>query len=487
MLDVSTPLTVRFAPSPTGGLHLGNARTALLNFLLARKSGGRFLLRIEDTDQERSTFAAEAELLWALAWLGMQPDGPVIRQSQRLMRYREVAYEFLDRGLAYLCFCDDAALERERTAAAARGEPPRYSGRCRHLPQAEALARMEAGEPYTIRFAVTPTTVCFADAIKGPVEVPSSAFGDFVLLRSSGWPSYNFAAAVDDADMGITLVLRGEDHLTNTARQILLYQAMGLTPPRFAHHGLLVDREGKKLSKRAGAVTVRACAEAGIPALAVAQYLASISGAVPLAAEAATLEDLAQLIDPTSLGRGSAAFLTEDLHSLAGRVFRSQPRAKILDQLQQSLPPTDPWRGLSEERRTTLVTALLPGVSSLTELRHHLDIFTHPEPLYSGQAIRTALDCRDLLATLLQHLHSFADEAYLDQDAASSVLRATATACGRKGRALYHPIRLALTGTDHGPELVHILTLVPVGALKRRLELFIHPDFQETPCNSTTP
>lgn len=487
MLDVSRPCTVRFAPSPTGSLHLGNARTAVLNYLLAHRSGGRFLLRIEDTDAERSSFAAEAELLFALAWLGLVPDGPVVRQSTRLARYQAVARQLLHAGRAYPCFCPEERLAAERAQALARGEAPRYSGRCRRLPQAEALARMDAGEPHTVRLAVEPATVAFTDAIKGPVEVPTSAFGDFVLLRSTGWPSYNFAAVVDDLDMGITVVLRGEDHLTNTARQILLYAALGATPPVFAHHGLLVDRHGKKLSKRSGATTVLAAREAGIPPLALAHYLAAISGAVAGNAPATSLEELAERFDPASLGRGNAVFLAEDLAQLAARAFRLQDPAAICQRLDETLPADDPWHSLAEAERHALVAALAPEAPSLEALRALLPIATHPAPLYCAEAIPAALRSRAALAAVLEELAPLPADARLAPAEAAALLRRASARCGAKGRAFYHPLRLALTGIHHGPELAVVLGLVPVAALRHRLALFVHPDVQEPSCNSTTP
>jgi glutamyl-tRNA synthetase/nondiscriminating glutamyl-tRNA synthetase len=240
------PWITRFAPSPTGTLHLGNARTAVLNCLLARQSGGKFLLRLEDTDQERSTFAAEAGILWSLAWLGLTPDEPVRHQSLRLPLYRQAVDILLGRGLAYPCFCSESELEHEREQAAARNLPPRYSGRCADLSADERTDRLARGESHVIRFRGScDTDIRFTDLIKGEITVPGTAFGDFVLLRSNGWPSYNLAVVVDDMDMGVNLVLRGEDHLTNTARQILLYRAFERTAPAFAHHGLLVDPDGK--------------------------------------------------------------------------------------------------------------------------------------------------------------------------------------------------------------------------------------------------
>jgi glutamyl/glutaminyl-tRNA synthetase len=398
MLDAATPWVVRFAPSPTGSLHLGNARTALLNFLLARKSGGRFLLRIEDTDAERSTFAAEAEILFALAWLGLTPDGPVVRQSTRIARYREVAMQLLDQGRAYPCFCSEERLAAQRTAALEAGEAPRYDGRCRRIPQ-----------------------------------------------------------------------------------------ALGAPIPRFAHHGLLVDRDGKKLSKRSGAATVMEAAQAGIPASALAQYLASISGAVDSAEPVINLAELVTRFDPTSLGRGNAVFLPEDLEHLAARTFRALPPEEICRKLAAILPQDAPWHRRSPEDQAALVRAALPASRHIHELEHTIQLFTQPFPCYSAEAIGAAREGRAVLAALLAKLAAFSEGTRLSSAEAGALLQAVGKECAVRGRALYHPVRLALTGTDRGPELTAMFEHVPVEILRARLRLFLHPESQETPCSSTTP
>ncbi|HCF05225.1 MAG TPA: hypothetical protein DEU72_03130, partial [Desulfomicrobiaceae bacterium] len=390
-------------------------------------------------------------------------------------------------GRAYPCFCSEERLAAQRTAALEAGEAPRYDGRCRRIPQAEALARVAAGEPHTLRLAVEPQAISFDDAIKGPMEVPSSAFGDFVLLRSNGWPSYNFAVVVDDMDMGITLVVRGEDHLTNTARQILLYQALGAPIPRFAHHGLLVDRDGKKLSKRSGAATVMEAAQAGIPASALAQYLASISGAVDSAEPVINLAELVTRFDPTSLGRGNAVFLPEDLEHLAARTFRALPPEEICRKLAAILPQDAPWHRRSPEDQAALVRAALPASRHIHELEHTIQLFTQPFPCYSAEAIGAAREGRAVLAALLAKLAAFSEGTRLSSAEAGALLQAVGKECAVRGRALYHPVRLALTGTDRGPELTAMFEHVPVEILRARLRLFLHPESQETPCSSTTP
>lgn len=465
------PWVTRFAPSPTGVLHLGNARTAILNFLLARQSGGRFLLRLEDTDQERSTFAAEAAILWSLSWLGLAPDEPARHQSLRLPLYRQAVDRLLAEYRAYPCFCTEAELEREREAATAANLPPRYSGRCAGLCATERAERVARGEAHAVRFRLpADADASFTDLIKGPVTVPAGAFGDFVLLRSNGWPSYNLAVVVDDADMGVTLVLRGEDHLTNTARQILLYRAFGLAAPQFAHHGLLVDPDGKKLSKRSGALGIPDCIRAGLDPLAVVHYLASLSGALPTKHLFASLEDMAGAFNPFALGRGNAVMNPDEMKALSARYFRAADPALQVQALDETLPAGDAWHVMDRQLRLDLALGLRENAATLDELRALLPCFTEPDVRFDSRAIGHLADSETVLRALDEGLAAFDAQARLTPKEASAILHETAARAGVKGRALYHPIRLALTGTESGPELAALLTLLPTDNLRRRIQ-----------------
>lgn len=469
------PWVTRFAPSPTGTLHLGNARTAILNFLLARQSGGKFLLRLEDTDQERSTFAAEAAILWSLSWLGLAPDEPVRHQSLRLALYREAVDRLLDADRAYPCFCTEAELERDRQDAAAANLPPRYGGRCAGLSPDERRARSERGEAHAIRFRLPDRAeVAFTDLIKKDVTVPAGAFGDFVLLRSNGWPSYNLAVVVDDADMGVNLVLRGEDHLTNTARQILLYEALGLAAPAFAHHGLLTDTQGRKLSKRGGAMSIPDCMDMGLEPLAVVQYLASLSGALPAKTLFSSLDGMAGAFNPFALGRGNAAMSLDELQALSARVFRSADPAGQAARLDESLPAHDAWHGLDSAVRLELVSSLRENAANLRELAALLPLFTEARTRFSLDALSELAGARPVLGALAATVAEHAPDSRLSKDDANLAMRRAGEAAGVKGRHLYHPIRLALTGSDSGPELVALLTLLPAGLIRERVQAVLN-------------
>lgn len=465
------PWITRFAPSPTGVLHLGNVRAAILNFLLARQSGGRFLLRLEDTDQERSTFASEAAILWSLSWLGLTPDEPVRHQSLRLDRYAQAVRELVDRDLAYPCFCTETELERERELAAQNGLPPRYGGRCANLDPAERAARLERGEAHVIRLRCpADRTILFTDLIKGEMSVPASAFGDFVLLRSTGWPSYNLAVVVDDADMGVNLVLRGEDHLTNTARQILLYEALGHAQPAFAHHGLLVDPDGKKLSKRSGALSIPECMDMGLSPLAVVQYLAGLSGALPTKNLFASLDEMARAFNPFALGRGNAVLSIEELKHFSARVFRATEADDLARALDESLPPEDSWHDLDHTTKSALAASLRENAACVNELRALLPHFTTDDVRFSPQVLRELATSLPVLSALEQALAGHDPSVRLDKTEVNAVLRQTGEAAQAKGKQLYHPIRLALTGTESGPELAALLTLLPAGRIRQRVQ-----------------
>lgn len=473
------PWITRFAPSPTGVLHLGNARTAVLNYLLARQSGGKFLLRLEDTDQDRSAFAFEAAILWSLSWMGLTPDEPVQHQSLRLPLYRRAVQDLLDRDLAYPCFCSEEELEQDRLAAAAKGLPPRYSGRCARLDPAMRAERLARCENHVVRLRnESAEDIRFTDLIKGEMAIPATAFGDFVLLRSNGWPSYNLAVVVDDAAMGVNLVLRGEDHLTNTARQLLLYAALGQTPPAFAHHGLLVDPEGKKLSKRTGALNIPECMAMGLQPLAVVQYLASLSGALPTKKLVSDLDETARAFNPFALGRGNAVMNLDELKNLSARFFRETEPTALVAALDQALTAADPWHDLDPLTRGDLATRLRENASCLRELQSLLPHFTTDHVTFSPAALLELSAKRPVLQVLDQVLSTYQATDRLEKNQAQLVLKEVGAQAGVKGRDLFHPIRLALTGSDSGPELADLLTLLPVSSLRRRartvLDIFSH-------------
>ncbi|HKQ60711.1 MAG TPA: glutamate--tRNA ligase, partial [Candidatus Polarisedimenticolaceae bacterium] len=337
------PLRVRFAPSPTGSLHLGNARTALFNWVVARQTGGCFLLRIEDTDREREQEGSEAGILEDLRWLGLTWDeGPEVggpfapyRQSERLPRYAAEAERLRAAGRAYRCFCSEEQLERERAAQRASGAAPRYSGRCRRLDPQEAGAREAAGEPFALRFIVQPDgadperRVDFQDRLHGRLEFLARELGDPVILRRDGRPTYNFAVVVDDAAMRIDLVLRGDDHLSNTPRQVELYRALGHALPEFAHLPMVRGSDGGRLSKRHGAASVAEYRRLGYPVAGLLNALALLGFAPRSEQNVFGVDELTADFELGRVNRAPATFDPAKLDWICAQHLQRLPAAEL--------------------------------------------------------------------------------------------------------------------------------------------------------------
>jgi glutamyl-tRNA synthetase/nondiscriminating glutamyl-tRNA synthetase len=475
------PPRLRFAPSPTGELHVGNARTALFNWLQARRHQGAFILRIEDTDRERSRPEHEQALVADLRWLGLGWDegleeggaaGPY-RQSERLPLYHEAARRLLGTRHAYRCFCPPDLLERERALEREAGRASLYSGRCRLLPQAEAEARAASGEPAAVRFDVRAAapgdeTVVFDDLVHGEVRFPMSQLGDFVLLRQDGGPAYNFAVVVDDAAMRVSHVIRGDDHLSNTPRQLLLAKALGVTPPRYAHLPLLTAPGGAPLSKRDGAVSVRALREAGYPAEAVLNHLALLGWSPPGGVEFLTLEELVAQFDLSRVSRSPAVFDRQKLDALSLRHLGRRPPESLAPEaaavLQRAalLPPALPPGAL--EWVAGLVAMVRDRMTRTGELPALLDVVFEFD-------VRTALGDGDVGATLrdpagrkvIEETLSLLGDDPLTAPRFQTITAEVRRRTGVKGKDLFHPIRVGLTGRGSGPELVRLLPILDQG------------------------
>ena len=454
-------MRVRFAPSPTGSLHIGSARTALYNFLMARHCGGSFVLRIDDTDATRSEARFEQAILDDLAWLGLLWDeGPDVggpfapyRQAERGPGYRAAAERLAVAGLAYPCFCSPERLDALREAALASGRPPRYDGRCRALPPAEVERRLAAGEPAALRFAVPPGAVRFDDVIRGPLAIGADAIGDFIILRSDGMPSYNFAAVVDDGAMAISHVIRGDDHLTNTARQELLRRALQADAPApvYAHHSMILAPDGGKLSKRHGATSVGEYRELGYLPQAIVNYLALLSWSHG-EDEVLGLERLVAAFDLAALSASPAVFDLAKLDWLNHRWIMALDDAE--------------HERLVGER---LAGAPAPAVGALAAaFKPSLERYGQVPELAATVLDRPALDAaaRCIVAEARDRLELFADlrraapAPYLAPAAARELLgeyRRRGKERGWTPRDLLMPLRRALTGRDHGPELHYVL------------------------------
>ena len=459
----------RFAPSPTGELHLGNARTALFNFLLARQGGGRFVLRIEDTDAQRSQEAHLATVLEDLRWLGLDwdagPDreddrGPY-RQSQRGALYARL-FEALERQDAvYPCFCTPLELEAARRAQLGSGRPPRYAGTCRALSVEQREARRAQGLPAPLRYRVPAgRRIEFVDQVHGPQSFLSDDIGDFVIRRADGTAAFFFSNAVDDASMGVTHVLRGEDHLANTPRQLLLLEALRLRAPSYGHVSLILGPDGAPLSKRHGATSVRAYRDSGYRPEALRNHLFRLghsSGEHGLL----DLEAMAHAFDPTHLGRASAHFDAQQLRVWQKEAAHHLPADEARTWLAPALPP-----GLSESAAGAFVAAILPNVVLPEDAQPWARIVFGPPPALEPEGEQIIREAGDRYFAAASQA---AAQSGNDLPAIASAVRA---ATGRKGAELYMPLRLALTGLAHGPELAPLLKAMPAGAAEARLARF---------------
>jgi nondiscriminating glutamyl-tRNA synthetase len=461
-------IRVRFAPSPTGLLHVGNARTALFNFLFARKMGGTFILRLEDTDVERSTAEAEKATLEDLRWLALDwdegPDrlgshGPY-RQSERLEIYRQYASELREKGHAYRCYCTGEELEEKRKRSLAKGVPPKYDGRCRYLKPEEEHSLAAAGRLASLRFRVEVRSVEFEDLVKGRVSFDGQGIGDFIILRSDGVASYNFAVVVDDGRMEISHVIRGEDHLTNTARQLILYSALGFPPPKFAHLPMILGPDRAPLSKRHGATAVAHFREEGYLPEALVNYLALLGWSSEEGQEIFSLEQLAKSFSLGRVSRSSAVFDFEKLKWLNRAHMKGLPAKRALELSWPFLRKSgiqvesknEPWWEAALE-------AVWGEVDTLSQVADRLKIFFDEGWILEPEAekLLAKAENRKVVQGLEEELGAVEE---ITPENYKRIISSLGKKVGVSGRGLYMPLRAALTGKTRGPELDKVLILL---------------------------
>jgi glutamyl-tRNA synthetase len=434
-------VVVRFAPSPTGLLHVGNARTALLNWLFARKMGGRFLLRIDDTDAARSTKAFEEAIYRDLDWLGLSHDG-TDRQINRLSVYSTAFYRLQATGHIYPAFETEAELERQRSLLAARKLPPIYN-RASLEPANRAKWEAEGRKPHW-RFKLSRSKVRWTDLVRGPVEIDTATMSDPVLVREDGAFLYTLPSVADDIDMGITHVVRGEDHVTNTAAQIEIFQALGGGVPKFAHFPLLVGASGEALSKRLGSLSLESLRDDGIEPMAVASYLAKIGTSDPVEPRL-SLGELAEEFDFAKIGRAPAHFVPEELMALNAKLLHILPYSAVAGRM----------AAISGEAFWDAIKSNLTKLSDVQEMARLVTGPVAPIIEDAGLAAKAA---------------ALLPAEPWDEGTWGLWTKAVSAETGAKGRGLFHPLRLALTGLEHGPELKKLLPLIGRDRSLARLE-----------------
>lgn len=443
---------VRFAPSPTGNLHVGNSRTAILNYLFARNQGGILTLRIEDTDVERSEARYEASIMDDLKWLGIKWDDGPYRQSERTELYRDFAQSLLDKGTAYKCFCPKEKLEDTRQASLEKGEPPRYDGTCRDLPRETVQAMEREGRPYVVRFKAPRKTITFKDGIRGQVQFPPDHVDDFVLLKQELTPSYNFAAAVDDMTMGITHVIRGGDHVPNTPKQIMLFEAFGKKPPKYAHHSLLVGPDRRPLSKRHGATRVGEFRDMGILESALVNYIALIGRSVKK--EIMDARELIETFSLRSLSSSDSLFDTAKLLWINREHMRRIPLGELVARA-----------GLGPERGEQ-VALLRENVTTLREMKEFLDIFEGTQITADGVVYLSQI--AGLGSIIDEARTALADDGDAPFDHVAERVGNRVPDLGKK--ELFMVLRALFTGRTSGPPLKEVYRLIPRDHILKRIE-----------------
>ncbi len=491
---------VRFAPSPTGQLHVGNARTALYNWLFAHHNGGEFLLRIEDTDVERSEVRYEAQLMDDLRWLGLDwtegpgvggPHGPY-RQSERLVIYREYTGRLLAAGKAYRCFCTSEELEAERARAIAEHKPQIYSGKCRSISPQISEQRAASGEPCAIRLRIPDAPLRFHDIVRGDVEFAADTVSDPILVRSTGVPVYNYVVTVDDALMEITHVIRGDDHISNTPKQVAIYQAFGWPVPEFAHLSTILGADRERLSKRHGATSISTFREMGILSEALANYLALLGwGAEDGKTETFTLEELTKEFKLERVTSSPAIFDFDKLHWLNRHYLKLAAPERIVDLAWSYFVDEGLLPALAEASEpirawfAKVVALFLPSVDTLMQLPEKASCVFAPD------AVRTKADAENaaLLDSESAHkvLAAFASRAHAVEPVTPELFKSwmneIKAETGVKGKDLFHPVRIALTGSHSGPEFDKLIPIIeegsrlplpqPIPSVRARIEQFV--------------
>jgi nondiscriminating glutamyl-tRNA synthetase len=472
-------IRVRFAPSPTGQLHVGNARTALFNWLFARRQGGVFVLRIEDTDLERSEARFESALLEDLRWLGLDWDeGPDVggpfgpyRQSERQPLYAQYAAQLIESGHAYHCFCSSEQLEAERQEALKAGRQPRYSGRCRVLPPPESAGRVAVGEPAALRLKITDGVFGWNDLVHGPTSFSSEVMGDPILVRSDGHPAYNYAVVIDDHLMEITHVIRGDDHISNTPRQLALYQAFGWRPPEFAHLSTILGADRTRLSKRHGATSLQNFCEMGILPEALRNYLALL-GWSPADGKTEILncDELVAHFSLEHITRSPAVFDLEKLNWMNRHYLKECPPRLLAEMSVPFLAKAGIMaEPVSEEVILWLgrvLEAVLKNVDHLDQLPSATQLifeYDAPAAVTKDETRHVAEDAaaRAVLAAFIPKVLA-ADQ--LTYERFREITKAVQKETGKKGKDLFHPIRVALTGEVSGPELEKLIPIFEEGS-----------------------
>jgi nondiscriminating glutamyl-tRNA synthetase len=474
-----TQVRTRFAPSPTGYLHVGGARTHLFNWLYARKMNGKLILRVEDTDQVRSTRESERMVISDIQSIGLGPDegpnegGPFApyRQSERQELFKHLAYELLKKGKAYRCFCTDATIEQKALAAKAAGKPPHYDGTCTFLPKEESEKRASAGESFSIRMIAPQKDYICHDLLRGEVSFKTGMVGDFVVLRSNGMPVYNFSVVVDDYFMRISHVIRGEDHLSNTIRQMMVYEAFGWELPKFAHISMILGTDKRKLSKREGASSVKEFIDLGYLPEALVNFISLLGWSPSDGKEIRPIAEIVADFELERLGKSPAVFDDEKLRWMNAEYIR----AMDINELAKRIRPFVEKAGFNQDAQGSewflkVLATIRGNLILLSDVGQHLEI-------YYGDRFQFEADAKQMIASeeAKKVITTFREEVVkhngVDSEATLATIQNTVKEkTGVKGKNLFMPMRASVTGKLHGPELKLVLPLLGAKETLRRID-----------------
>ncbi len=468
---------VRFAPSPTGALHAGNLRTALFNLLFARNNGGKFILRIEDTDAAKSDINLEKKLINALHDLGFRWDeGPDVggpygpyRQSERKNRYAAALETLIEKGAAYPCYCAARELEQDRKKLIAQNKPPRYSGRCKNLSAEERERKEKAGAHPSFRFRVEGASVEFTDGVRGQVHFKTADIGDFILTRSNGEAAYYLASAVDDIQMKITDVIRGEDHLSNTPKQMLIMRALDAKPPKYHHLSIILGMDGQKLSKRADSADIGALLTKGYAPEAINTALAMLGWAGVNGKEALSIEAMAKIFDLSKVSKSPSSFDPARLEYINSRAIKKLSSADFLKIIRPNLEEGRfPFEKFSGDRLFKIMDAVKDSIHSPVEAIHHARQFVEPgQPDKKAREILADPKAKDIIGALKKTV------TQMDKfggDSLDAVIKSLTSQTGLKGKELFLTVRIALTGRSTGPKLKDLFDALGKDEILNRIE-----------------
>lgn len=476
---------VRFAPSPTGYLHIGGARTCFYNYLMAKHENGPLILRIEDTDLERSSREFENEQIADFKWLGIEFDespnkpgdyGPY-RQSERTQLYLKTAQELIQSNNAFYCFCSDQELESKKEQALAQGKHPHYDGTCYHLSKEDVESRISRGQRPAIRFKAPFKKYAFSDLVRGDVEFPEDMVGDFVIIRSNGMPTYNYCCVIDDALMDISHVIRAEEHLNNTVRQLMIYEALGKNPPAFAHVSLLIGKDRQKLSKRHGATSVRTYREEGYFPEALLNYLTLLGWSHPEEKDVFTTQDIVPLFDFSRFSKSPAVYDVEKLNWINGQHMKAM-ETSLLEQrftqyLEQEVKDKSGLLAATSDYRLRFLGLFKDKADTLLQLQqHYQELFKVSfETDAEYQEMMNLESTPKLRQYLLNKLSEIKNVEFVSDSIVGEWMDGAKKELGIKGKPLFMGTRVLLTGRAHGPDLKVLLSLTPVSIILQRLSL----------------